>query len=96
MTSAILNFQDYSVPQDDQVRREWIKYQLKVRGYSLAKIAKENKVSRQTISNVLINQAPRWEFEIAQKLDLFPWVIWPERYDSETKLPVVSADEGSK
>lgn len=76
------------IPQEPGRRREWIKYQLKIKGLSIAGLAQKHGVSRQVVSMTLTNSNPRWEFVIAQALDLTPSELWPERYDPETSLPI--------
>ncbi|WP_270802938.1 helix-turn-helix domain-containing protein [Aeromonas sp. QDB54] len=70
------------VPRDLERKREWIKYQLKIRGLSLADIAREHNISRQAVSTALCRPNPRWEHEIASALDMLPFELWPERYDN--------------
>ncbi|AKJ36907.1 Ner [Aeromonas hydrophila NJ-35] len=69
------------VPRDLTKKREWIKYQLKIRGLSLAKIGRKHNISRQVVSTALYRSSPRWEHEIASALDMQPIELWPERYD---------------
>ena len=83
-----------NIPQDVERRRDWIKYQLTIRDTSLAKIAKNNSVSRQVLSSALYSPAPRWERQIAEVIGLEVTEIWPERYD-EDGLPLPKAKKGS-
>lgn|SRR5690554_6721331 len=76
------------IPEEPSRRREWIKYQLKINGLSIASLAREHGVSRQAVSMALTNSNPRWEFVIAQALGLEPSELWPERYDPETCIPI--------
>lgn len=70
------------VPLDLKKRREWIKYQLKIKGLSLAEIGRKHCISRQVVSTALYRSNPRWEHEIASALDMRPVELWPERYDN--------------
>lgn len=72
-----------SIPTDPAMRREWIKFQLAIRGYSLAALAREHSVTRQQPQAALMRAYPKWERIIARVLDLTPSQIWPERYSSE-------------
>lgn len=83
-----------NIPQDVERRRDWIKYQLTIRDSSLAKIAKNNGVSRQVLSSALYSPAPRWESQIAKVIGLSATEIWPERYDKDG-LPLPKAKKGS-
>lgn len=78
----------FSVPKDAGKRREWIKYQLKIRGLSIAELAREHSASRQAVSTALVRSNPRWEHVIAEALDTTPNTLWPERYDPETLIPI--------
>ena len=71
------------VPLDQDQRREWIKYQLRVRGSSLSAIARELGVSRHAPRLALVRPYPRMEQAIADKLDMEPLQLWPERYDTD-------------
>ncbi len=68
------------IPADPAVRRAWIKFQLEVRGYSLARLAREHGVSRQQPQSALHKPYPKWERIIAEVLGLEPGALWPERY----------------
>jgi len=70
------------VPHDLEKKREWIKYQLKIKGLSLAEIGRKHNISRQVVSTALYRPSPRWEHEIASALDMLPSELWPERYDN--------------
>jgi Ner family transcriptional regulator len=76
------------VPEDPDKRREWIKYQLKIRGISIAKLARTHNASRQAVSTALTRSNPRWEHVIAHALGTKPNSLWPERYDPETQIPL--------
>lgn len=67
-------------PIDPHQRREWIKFQLRLRGITLSAIARELGVSRQALRLALIQSYPKMERAIAAKLGVAPESIWPERY----------------
>lgn len=68
------------IPADPVQRNEWIKYQLRLRGSSLSKLARSLGVTRQAVRNALASPYPKMERAIAAELDLRPEDIWPERY----------------
>lgn len=70
------------IPKTEPLRREWIKFQLRAMGTSLAKLAREQGVSRQAAVNALTKPYPKLEAAIAAAIGLEPRTIWPERYDS--------------
>lgn len=78
----------FRVPNDPNKRREWIKYQLKIRGLSIADLARQHEASRQAVSTALVRSNPRWEHVIAEALNTMPNQLWPERYDPETLIPI--------
>ncbi len=70
------------VPRNPEHRREWIKYQLRLRGYTLKALGQELRVSRHAVKLALIKPYPRLEQAIAAKIGVPPHYIWPERYDA--------------
>lgn len=70
------------VPTDPLQRNEWIKYQLRLRGSSLSKLARELGMTRQAVRNALSSRYPKMERVIAAEIGLRPETIWPERYAS--------------
>jgi len=68
------------IPKDLLQRREWIKFQLRLRGITLSGMARELGVSRQALGQTLVQSYPKMERVIAAKLGLEPEIIWPERY----------------
>jgi Ner family transcriptional regulator len=75
------------VPDTEPERTEWLKYQLRLKGYSLAKLSLEIGAHRDTLKSVLHSRYPRMEEVIAKKLGRKPWEIWRERYDKR-RTPV--------
>jgi Ner family transcriptional regulator len=74
-----------SIPSDPRIRREWIKYQLAIRGHSLSTLAREHGKTRQQPQAALRKPYPKWERIIADALGLEPRQLWPERYDASGK-----------
>lgn len=70
------------IPENLHERREWIKYQLRLRGKNLASVARELGVSRHASILALRKPYPRMEQAIAKNLGVSPSTLWPERYDS--------------
>lgn len=68
------------IPSDPNIRWEWIKYQLRARGQSLAKLARSLGVSNQAVKNAKLTPYPRVERTIAAALDLSPMALWPDRW----------------
>ena len=68
------------IPAHPLLRREWIKFQLRLRGTTLSAMARELGVSRQAMGQTLASSYPRLERAIAARLGMEPWDIWPERY----------------
>jgi Ner family transcriptional regulator len=70
-----------TIPLEAEIRREWIKYQLKIRELSIAALARRYGGKRNTAIKVLDRPYPLWEKRIAETLGTEPKLIWPERYD---------------
>lgn len=79
-----------AIPVDPTVRREWIKYRLKVQGLTMAELARRHKASRQAVASALVKPNPRWEHVIACALGFSAPQLWPERYDPVTLIPIQS------
>ncbi|RUI34575.1 transcriptional regulator [Pseudomonas aeruginosa] len=71
------------IPSDANVRWEWIKYQLRVRGISLADLARSLEVTSQAVKNAKRTPYPRVERAIAEALELSPRTLWPERWRND-------------
>ncbi|MDX1465587.1 MAG: helix-turn-helix domain-containing protein [Halomonas sp.] len=71
------------IPINPEQRWEWLKYQLRTRGTSLAKVANSLKVSRAAVLNAKQLPYPRVERAIASELGLHPGEIWPERWNAD-------------
>jgi Ner family transcriptional regulator len=68
------------IPVHPLLRREWIKFQLRLCGTNLSALARELGVSRQAMGQTLVSPYPKMERAIAARLGMAPWDIWPERY----------------
>lgn len=69
-----------SIPVNLEEKKNWIKYQLKIRNISFSKLARTNNISKQVFSLALKQPYPTVELIIARALSLEPCDIWPERY----------------
>lgn len=68
------------IPKEPAVRREWIKYQLRLKGYSLARLSLEYGRCRESATQALRRPVPLWERRIADKIGCRAQDLWPERY----------------
>lgn len=68
------------IPQNNQLRWEWIKYQLHVRGTSFAELARADDVDSTTIRNAKRMSCPRVEYLLADTLEIPVWELWPDRH----------------
>lgn len=66
---------------DPRKRRAWVIYQVSLTGRSLAQVAREHGVKKQTLYRAFDTPYPRMERVIAQELGLEPQQVFPERYD---------------
>ena len=73
--------------KDPKKRQAWVIYQISLQGRSLAEVARNAGVRRQTLYQAFHRFYPRMEKIIAEALDLEPKALWPERYDANG-LPV--------
>lgn len=71
------------MPTDPARRWEWIKYQLRVRGTSMAALARRLQVTDRAIRNAKRTPYPRIERSLADALSLDPADIWPERWNAD-------------
>jgi len=71
------------MPHDPAQRWEWIKYQLRLRECSTAKLARQLGVTDRAIRAVKTTPYPRMERAIAEALGVKTQELWPERWDSE-------------
>jgi Ner family transcriptional regulator len=75
------------IPEDPTLRWEWIKFQLRTKGTSLADIARKQNVTIPAVLNAKRLPYPRMERAIAKALGLKPFQIWPERW-SASGVPI--------
>lgn len=80
-----MNSHTDDLPKKPQARWAWVKFQLGLRGLSLADVARELEVGRNAVCNAKSIHYPRVERAIASKLGMKPEAIWPERYKSTTR-----------
>ncbi|WP_447926916.1 helix-turn-helix domain-containing protein [Vreelandella sp. EE27] len=71
------------IPTNPAARWEWIKYQIRTRGLTLAEIARRLGVELGTLVAVKRTPYPRMERAIADALELQPATIWPERWNHD-------------
>jgi len=72
-------------PKNPAQRREWIKYQLRLKGWSMRGLAKHHGYSPAAFTNTLLRPYPKVEGLIAATLDATPQTLWPERYAADGK-----------
>lgn len=71
-----------NIPKNPAIRREWIGFQLRIRGLSYREIARREGVSHQAVSAAALGGGYRHLQEaIAAVLSLTPQTLWPELYD---------------
>lgn len=68
-------------------RRAWVIYQLKLKGESLASVARKAGYNRHVPQLALRTTYPKVEVVIAKALGMEPKDLFPERYDQATGLP---------
>lgn len=69
-----------STPRTEPERSEWVKFQLRVRGLSMADVSRSLNCERSTARKVFERRYPAVEARIAELLGCSPADIWPERY----------------
>ena len=74
------------IPADPAARREWIKFQLRLRGWSLSRLSRAYGGSRYCAVQALRKRYPKWERIIARELGLPPEALWPERYGESDRV----------
>lgn len=77
------NLADRDIPDTVAARREWIKYQLGLRGLSLGKLARRDGVTPNTYIKALHKPYPKSERAIARAIGLKPQQLWPERFNAQ-------------
>ena len=66
-------------------RSAWVRFQLAMKGESLAAISRRLGLAPQTAQEALRRPYPRVELEIARVIGVAPAAIWPERYGAHDK-----------
>jgi len=86
MFIAMTKINSTDIPTDPVVRREWIKFQLRLRGWTLSNLSRAYGASRHCAILAMRKPYPKWERIIAAQLDLPPEALWPERYGESAKV----------
>ncbi|WP_216891581.1 MULTISPECIES: helix-turn-helix domain-containing protein [Pseudomonas] len=73
----------HNIPLDLDSRWEWVKYQLRIRGTSIADLAREAGLNESAFRNAKRRAYPRVERDIANALNMLPGQIWPERWNAD-------------
>lgn len=68
------------IPLDPAQRRAWVLYQLRLRGLTLASLARALGVERHVPGAAFRSPYPKMERALATAIGLQPQQIWPERY----------------
>ncbi len=68
--------------KDQEARKAWVMYRLRLRGLSMAAVAEKAGVKPHTLYVVWHRPYPRLEKAIADQLGLQPKDIFPDRYDA--------------
>lgn len=76
------------IPKNPAMRREWIKYQLRLRGYSVRAFADLIGVSNQAVWNALWRPSSHIHKELADLLGIPVRKLFPEYYDEDGRLIV--------
>lgn len=72
---------------DPEKRHAWVIYELRVKGLTLADLARQAGVHRVVLYQVWQKRYPRMQSLVAGALDMLPQDLFPERYD-EKGLPL--------
>lgn len=79
----IMNIPTSDIPKNPAVRREWIKFQLRLRGISLRQLGFKAGVTQTAVSYALIAPQSHLETIIADALGFTPVQLFPERFDAK-------------
>ncbi|MGH6883218.1 MAG: helix-turn-helix domain-containing protein [Hypericibacter sp.] len=69
------------VPKEPAIRRAWIIFQLRIRGWSLSDIAREMGIAPQSARGALLEPSAHVERALAKKLGLRVQDLFHDRYD---------------
>jgi lambda repressor-like predicted transcriptional regulator len=70
-------------PKDPAERREWIKGQLRLKGFSLRRLATQEGVCPQAVCGALSHPSSHLEEVIAAPLGMTARQLFPERFDAK-------------
>ena len=76
-----MNLKD--MPTDPGQRWEWLKFQLRIAGTSIAALSRQLRVTDRAVRKAKTVPYPRVERAIAEALELRAIQIWPERWNSD-------------
>ena len=68
---------------DPVKRRAWVKYKIDIQGSSMARVAADAGMQRQTLYQVFFRPYPKMEKLIADAVGLTPQELFVERYDED-------------
>ncbi|MBJ6800203.1 helix-turn-helix domain-containing protein [Geomonas propionica] len=71
------------IPKESTLRWEWVKYQLRLKGYTLTGLGKEIGVTKDAVKLTKNVSYPKMQKAIADRLVMLPQEIWPERYGKD-------------
>jgi Ner family transcriptional regulator len=71
------------IKKQNRILREWIKFVLSLKGFTLKGLAEKNGVTAGCLGTVFYHPYPKMERIIATALKKRPWDFWPERYDEK-------------
>jgi len=69
------------IPKNPAQRRAWLAYQLRLKGLSIADLARQEDVSREAVAKAMNEPSSHLEEAIARTLERTVREIFPERYD---------------
>lgn len=67
-------------PKEPLLLREWVKYQLRLKGITFASLAKQHGARRDLPCMPFVKSYPKWERIVSAALDMKPEELWPERF----------------
>lgn len=71
------------IPTNPTERKAWVIYQLKIRGLSLASIARDEGVVQQAVASALLVPSSHLEAAIARAVEVPVIALFPERYTAD-------------
>ncbi|WP_167856063.1 helix-turn-helix domain-containing protein [Natronospirillum operosum] len=80
---TILDSTTKALLRDPAKRRAWVVYQVAIQGTSLAAVAREKGLARQTLYRAFDIPYPRMEKIMADAVGLTPQQLFPERYTKD-------------